>query len=266
MARRQDHLRQVGRVPGAEDEAAVVGVGAEGVDDAGQLVDALAGVVGLGVDVGGAKVAPLEAVDGPEVAGLAVRQAEVVEELARAVAVPDLDALRGEGLGGGVARDEPEELGNDGLGEDALCGEEGEDGRAVAVERELERARGEDGVGACAGAGGWLSAGGCRWRGTERSGTHRSRRSSPWSRISRTKSRYWYSSWRAVAVGGGAAASGSFSGTVIFEAYLLAIGAQCVFFDGNWDVWDVEEGWVDVETRRIEALNASREERRDRAR
>ncbi len=103
MAWWEDHLRQVGRVPGAEDEAAVVRVGAEGVDDAGQLVDALAGVVGLGVDVGGAEVAPLEAVDGPEVAGLTVCQTQVVEELARAVAVPDLDALRGEGLGGGVA-------------------------------------------------------------------------------------------------------------------------------------------------------------------
>jgi hypothetical protein len=95
----------------------------------------------------------LEAVHGAEVADLALGQAQVVEELARAVAVPDLDALRGERVRGGVARDEPEELGDDGFGEDALGGEEREDRGAVAVEGELEGARREDGVGACAGAG-----------------------------------------------------------------------------------------------------------------
>ena len=122
--------------------------------DARELVDALARVVGLGVDVGGAEMPPLEAVHWAQVAHLAVREAQVVEELARAVAVPDLDALRGECVRGCVARDEPEELGDDGFGEDAFCGEEREDGCAAAVEGEFERARGEDGVGACAGSGG----------------------------------------------------------------------------------------------------------------
>lgn len=66
--------------------------------------------------------------------------------------------MGGEGLGGGVARDEPEELGDDGFGEDAFCGEEREDRGAGAVEGEFEGARGEDGVGAGAGAGGgWIS-------------------------------------------------------------------------------------------------------------
>jgi hypothetical protein len=95
----------------------------------------------------------LEAVHGAEVADLALGQAQVVEELARAVAVPDLDALRGERVRGGVARDEPEELGDDGFGEDALGGEQGEDRGAVAVEGEFEGAWRKDGVGACAGAG-----------------------------------------------------------------------------------------------------------------
>lgn len=114
------------------------------MDDLGQLVDALAGVVGVGVDVLGAKVPPLEAVDGAQVADVAVRQADAVEELAGAVAVPDLDADVAEGLGRGVALDEPEELGDDGAEEDALRGEEGEDRPAVIVELELEAWRGED--------------------------------------------------------------------------------------------------------------------------
>lgn len=57
-----------------------------------QLVDALARVIRLGIDVLGAKVPPLKPVNGAQVADLAVRQTQVVEELARAVAVPDLDA------------------------------------------------------------------------------------------------------------------------------------------------------------------------------
>jgi hypothetical protein len=93
VARREDHARHVGWVPGAEDEAAVVRVRAQRVHDARELVDALAGVVCLGVDVLCAKMPPLKAVDGAEVALLAICQAEAVEELARAVAVPDLDAL-----------------------------------------------------------------------------------------------------------------------------------------------------------------------------
>ena len=153
VARGEDHLGHVGWVPGAEDQAPVGRVCAERVDDARELVDALAGVVGCGVDVGRAKVPPLEAVNGAEVAGGAVGEAERVEELARAVAVPDFYALGGEGLRGSVAGDEPEELGDDGFGEDAFCGEEREDRGAGAVEGEFEWARGEDGVGACAGAG-----------------------------------------------------------------------------------------------------------------
>lgn len=120
MAGGQDHLGEVLGIPRAEDQSAVVGVRLEGVDDALELVVALARVVRLMVDVVGAEVAPLEAIDWAQVADFAVVQAEVVEELARAVAVPDLDALGGEREGGGVALDEPKELGDYGAGEDAL--------------------------------------------------------------------------------------------------------------------------------------------------
>ena len=59
----EDHLGEVFGIPRAEDQTAVVGVCLEGVDDALELVVALVCVVGLGVDVFGAEVAPLEAVD-----------------------------------------------------------------------------------------------------------------------------------------------------------------------------------------------------------
>lgn len=164
VARRQGHALEVARVPRAEDHPPVVGVGAQLVDDLGQLVDTLARVVSAGVDVLGAKVPPLEAVDGAQVADVAVRQADAVEELAGAVAVPDLDADVAEGLGRGVALDEPEELGDDGAEEDTLRGEEGEDRAAVVVELELEAWGGEDGQGSCSCAGGGLSVWVCSVR------------------------------------------------------------------------------------------------------
>lgn len=67
------------------------------MDDLGELVDALACVVRLCVDVFRAKVSPLEAIDGAEIADFAVGEADAVEELAGAVAVPDLDAGLTEG-------------------------------------------------------------------------------------------------------------------------------------------------------------------------
>lgn len=151
VTRRQRHLAQIRGVPRAQDDAAVVRVRAQLVHHLGELVDALARVVGGGIDVRGAKVAPLEPVDGAQVALGAVPEPCGVEEGARAVAVPDLDALLAEGQRRGRARDEPEELGEDGLVEDALGGQEGVERRAGGgVEGEFERARGKEGVGACA--------------------------------------------------------------------------------------------------------------------
>lgn len=93
VTRRQGHLLQVGRVPGTEDDASIVGAVAELVDDVGELVDALAGVVGTSTSILGSKVAPLEAVHGAEIAGLALRQADAVQVRPAPVPVPDPDAL-----------------------------------------------------------------------------------------------------------------------------------------------------------------------------
>ena len=97
------------------------------MDHVCELVHALAGVVGACILVIGAEVAPLEPVYGPEIAFFTVGEADAVEEGATAVAVPDLDPLGREGVGGGVAGDEPEEFGDDGAEEDAFGGQEGED-------------------------------------------------------------------------------------------------------------------------------------------
>lgn len=99
MAGWQDHLLEVGRVPGCEDEAAVVGVRPQLMDEFGNLVDTLSSVVRLGVNILGAKVSPLETVDRTKVTLLTVSQAEVVEELAGAISIPDLDASLAKGLG-----------------------------------------------------------------------------------------------------------------------------------------------------------------------
>jgi hypothetical protein len=47
----------------------------------GELVDALTGIVSLGIHIVSTKVPPLEPVDGAEIANGPVSQAEVVEEL-----------------------------------------------------------------------------------------------------------------------------------------------------------------------------------------
>lgn len=146
----EDHLFQIGGIPGGKDQTTIVWVGAQLVNNLGELVDSLACVVRLGVDILGAKVPPLEAVHRTEVADLAVVEAEVVEELARAIAIPNLDAGLAEAVGGCVALDEPEELGDNGASKDALGGKEGKDRDAVVVEGEFEGSRSKDGICACA--------------------------------------------------------------------------------------------------------------------
>ncbi|KAJ6264719.1 tRNA modification GTPase [Drechslerella dactyloides] len=148
VAGRKRHLLEVCDVPRAEDDASVVRIVLELVDHFGELVDALAGVVGVSALVFGAEVAPLEAVDGAEVAFRPFGEADGVEIRSGAVAVPDLDAGGLERGGGGVSGDEPEEFVDDGAEVDALGGEEGE---GIIREGELERERGEDGDRAGAG-------------------------------------------------------------------------------------------------------------------
>lgn len=124
------------------------------MDNLRELVHPLPRIIRLSIDVLGAKVPPLETVHGAQVADFAVREADLVEELARAVAVPDLDTLFAQGGGCRAALDEPEELGDDGAEENALCCEEREDGGSVVVERELKGGGCEDRVRSGSGSGG----------------------------------------------------------------------------------------------------------------
>lgn len=129
VTRRQRHDLQIRRVPRAQDDASVIRRLLQLPHDVCELVDALSGVVRIGVYVGRAEVSPLEAVDGAKVALGARRESDAVEVGARAVAVPDLDPGAGEVDGGGGAAYEPEELGEDGAEEHAFGCQEGEDGR-----------------------------------------------------------------------------------------------------------------------------------------
>ena len=152
------HLFQVCGVPCAEYDAAVVRLVLQLVDNLCKLIDALACVVCVMSSVLCAEMPPLETIDGAQVAFLVVREAYRVEEFARAIAVPDLDASFGERLGRGAASDEPQQLAHDGAQEGALCGKKREDefGRLRGVgggsrQGELHLWGRKDGV--CAGAG-----------------------------------------------------------------------------------------------------------------
>lgn len=79
VARRQGHVLQIGDIPGREDDAAIVGIVSQFPHNLLELIDALAGVIGVTVGIFGAEVAPLEAVDGAEIAFFAVWEAEFVE-------------------------------------------------------------------------------------------------------------------------------------------------------------------------------------------
>mmetsp|Transcript_25276 Transcript_25276/g.61324 ORF Transcript_25276/g.61324 Transcript_25276/m.61324 type:complete len:261 (-) Transcript_25276:620-1402(-) len=89
----ESHDPEVGRVPGAEQDPTVVGVGLDCVNDLGQLIHPLSGIVGVHVSILCAKVSPLEPVDRTEVPLLPVAQPKVGEKLLAAVAVPDVDVL-----------------------------------------------------------------------------------------------------------------------------------------------------------------------------
>ena len=95
MAGRQRHAIHVGHVPGANDQAPRVGIGADLLQQLRDLVDV--------ASVGRRPAAPLVAVDRAEVA---VRVRPLV---------PDRDAVGLEVRDVGVAAQEPEELVHDGL-------------------------------------------------------------------------------------------------------------------------------------------------------
>lgn len=105
MARRERHPVDFAGIPGADDVAAAVGILFEILDDAGDLID--------GASLRGAPIAPLRAVDRPEVA---VRIGPLV---------PDRDAVFLEVADVGVTLEEPEQLVNNGAEVQLLGGEQG---------------------------------------------------------------------------------------------------------------------------------------------
>mmetsp|Transcript_1744 Transcript_1744/g.4928 ORF Transcript_1744/g.4928 Transcript_1744/m.4928 type:complete len:430 (+) Transcript_1744:290-1579(+) len=131
MAGRQGHLLQVGRVPSGHDDAPIVRLVLNLVEDLSHLVDALPRVVVVHRTVRRAEVAPLPAVHGAEVALLAFGESNGVEIVARRVAVPDLDAFVLQLLGRRLTVEEPEQLLSDASPEDGLGREEGEARREV---------------------------------------------------------------------------------------------------------------------------------------
>jgi hypothetical protein len=123
VAGREGHGFDFGGVPGGDDVAAAVGLGADLGEDAGDLVD--------GAAVGRAPVAPLGAVDAAEIA------------VGVGPFVPDADAVFLEPADIGFAAEEPEELVDDRFEVDLFGGEEREavaEGKAGLRAEEGERA------------------------------------------------------------------------------------------------------------------------------
>ena len=135
-------------VPRAQNDASIRGVVSNLVNAFCELVDALPCIIGVAIHVRRAEMAPLEPIDGPEIAFTAVCQPAGVEERARAVSVPDFDAALGEEGGVCGSVDEPEEFFDDAFEVGAFGGEEGKGG---VGEGEAESGGCEEGV--CAGAG-----------------------------------------------------------------------------------------------------------------
>ena len=102
MTRRQRHEFQILRVPRTEDDPPIVRVVLELMYNLCQLVHSLPSVISLGIDILGAKVAPLETIHWPEVSNGTVRETDRVEVIAGSVTISDFDAGIGEGDGGGA--------------------------------------------------------------------------------------------------------------------------------------------------------------------
>lgn len=96
---RERHQVQIGGIPRRHDNASIFRVVLDLVDAVAKLIDTLSGIVGMHIDIGGAKVAPLKAIDGSQVTHLAMGQATLIEKLSRAVAVPNVDVLGSQQIG-----------------------------------------------------------------------------------------------------------------------------------------------------------------------
>ena len=117
---REGHFRQIRRVPGGEDDPAIVGVVFEFVNHFRELIDALAGVICMTVFIRSAEVSPLKAIHRPQIPFLPPLQSHGIQITPRSIAVPDPHILVLQRLGIRVAADEPKEFGDDGAEEDTL--------------------------------------------------------------------------------------------------------------------------------------------------
>jgi hypothetical protein len=97
-------------VPSAEDDPPVCRVILDLPNAFRKLIDTLSLIIGLTVDVFCAKMSPLEAVDGAQVALGAVSKAARVKKGAGAIAVPNVDILLLKKEGVGRTGDEPQKL------------------------------------------------------------------------------------------------------------------------------------------------------------
>ena len=123
VARRQRHIFESRRVPGRHDDSSALRLVLNRLNNLRELVHALIRVVIVHGLVGGAKVPPLESVNGPQVPLLTVLQSDFVEEFSGSISVPNLDFLVAQLLGVGLAVDEPEQLLSDSSPKDVLGGQ-----------------------------------------------------------------------------------------------------------------------------------------------
>lgn len=92
MTRRQNHQLQILRIPRRKNHPTIVRISAQFVYNIGNLINALSRVVCFCIFIFRAEMAPLETVDGAQVANFTVSQTQVIEEFAGTIAVPDLYA------------------------------------------------------------------------------------------------------------------------------------------------------------------------------
>ena len=95
MTWRQGHEMEMGGIPGGQDDPSIIGMISQPIENMLQLIDALAGIIRLSIEVGGAEMTPLEAIDRTEITLDSIVEADGVQIGARTVTVPDLDALVG---------------------------------------------------------------------------------------------------------------------------------------------------------------------------
>lgn len=81
VAGRERHEFEISRIPGRQDNTSVLGIVLDLVDAFGQLIHALSGIIVVHGPVGGTEMAPLEAVDGSQIAHFSMPQSPTVEKV-----------------------------------------------------------------------------------------------------------------------------------------------------------------------------------------